>query len=337
MEDDEHGQVDLDQLERRLDSDVAVVALTHIPTGGGVRRPGGRRSALAPSAGVPFLLDACQSVGQLDVDVATLGCDLLAATGRKFLRGPRGTGFLYASRAITDSLVPPVLGLGAAPWTSPTTYEVVPGALRFETWERSIADNLGLGAAVDYALSFGLPAIEERVTGLAARLREDLSQTLGVTVRDKGVRKSGIVTFTVDGMRADEVRARVAAAGVNVSVTRISSAQLDFGARRLTEVVRASPHYYTSDGELDRLLGAALTGQCSVRGIGYQVSPTGSPARFQVHDTVGVMRRYHPGPTMPVRSSPDAQGPERCSGWAGPRRWPAARAAGTTGTRAPRR
>ncbi|WP_421735252.1 aminotransferase class V-fold PLP-dependent enzyme [Cellulomonas sp.] len=256
IEDDEHGQVDLDQLERRLDDDVALVALTHIPTGGGVVNPAEAVGALTRNAGVPFLLDACQSVGQLDVDVTAIGCDLLAATGRKFLRGPRGTGFLYASRAITERLVPPVLGLGAATWTSPTTWEVVPGALRFETWERSIADNLGLGAAADYALAVGLPAIEERVIALADRLREALAQTLGVTVRDKGVRRSGIVTFTVDGMRADDVRARVAAAGVNVSVTRISSAQLDYGVRGLTEVVRASPHYYTSDDELDRLLAA---------------------------------------------------------------------------------
>jgi selenocysteine lyase/cysteine desulfurase len=253
---DRHGQLDVDALERMLDERVRLIAVTHVPTNGGLVNPAAAIGRLARAHGIPFLLDACQSVGQLHVDVETLGCDLLAATGRKFLRGPRGTGFLYASRAITDSLVPPVLGLGAATWTSPSTYQVVPGALRFETWERSIADNLGLGAAVDYALSFGLPAIEERVTGLAARLREDLSQTLGVTVRDKGVRKSGIVTFTVDGLRADEVRARVAAAGVNVSVTRVSSAQLDFGARGLTEVVRASPHYYTSDEELDRLLAA---------------------------------------------------------------------------------
>jgi len=256
IEDDEHGQVDLDRLERRLDDDVALVALTHVPTGGGVVNPAGEVGALTRKAGVPFLLDACQSVGQLDVDVEELGCDLLAATGRKFLRGPRGTGFLYASRGIVDRLVPPVLGLGAARWTSATTYEVVPGALRFETWERSIADNLGLGAAADYALGIGLPAIEQRVTALAARLRDDLAQVPRVTVRDKGVRRSGIVTFTVEGRSADDVRAQVAAAGVNVSVTRVSSAQLDFGARGLTEVVRASPHYYTSDDELDRLLAA---------------------------------------------------------------------------------
>ncbi|WP_028045467.1 aminotransferase class V-fold PLP-dependent enzyme [Cellulomonas sp. URHE0023] len=254
IEDDEHGQIDLDAFEDALDDDVALVALTHVPTGSGVVNPAAEVGALTRQTDAVYLLDACQSVGQLDLDVTAIGCDLLAATGRKFLRGPRGTGFLYASRAVTERLVPPVLGLGAAVWTSPTTYAPVPSALRFETWERSIADVLGLGAAADYALSVGMSAIEERVTTLAARLRSDLAAIPGVTVRDKGLRRSGIVTFTVDGRAADEVRAAGARAGVNVSVTRVSSAQLDFGARGLTEVVRASPHYYTSDDELDRLL-----------------------------------------------------------------------------------
>ena len=133
---------------------------------------------------------------------------------------------------------------------------MVPGALRFGTWERSIADNLGLGAAVEYALSFGLPAIEERVTGLAARLREDLSQTLGVTVRDKGVRKSGIVTFTVDGMRARRGPRPGGRRGRQrqrhphlVGPARLRRPRPDGGRPRV-------PHYYTSDDELDRLLAA---------------------------------------------------------------------------------
>lgn len=255
VEDDEHGQVDLEALEKTLRTgDVALVALTHVPTGGGVVNPAAEVGALTRDAGAIYLLDACQSVGQLDLDVTALGCDLLAGTGRKFVRGPRGTGFLYASRAITERLVPPVLGLGAALWTSATTYEPVPTALRFETWERSVADLLGLGAAADYALGVGLPAIEQRVTALGETLRAELALVPGVTVRDKGLRRSGIVTFTVDGERADDVRAAAAADGVNVSVTRVSSAQLDFGARGLTEVVRASPHYYTSEAELERLL-----------------------------------------------------------------------------------
>jgi selenocysteine lyase/cysteine desulfurase len=260
IEDDEHGQVDLDALAARLDDDVALVALTHVATGGGLVNPAAAVGRLTRAAGVPFLLDACQSVGQLHVDVEELGCDLLAATGRKFLRAPRGTGFLYASRAITPRLVPPVLGLGAAVWTSPTTYEPVPDARRFETHERSVANLLGLGAAADYALGWGTRTTGERVVGLGERLRGMLAEVPGVTVRDKGVDRCAIVTFTVDGFSALEVRDTLRAAGVNVSVTRSSSSQLDLAARGLTEVVRASPHYYTSDDELERAVAALPRG-----------------------------------------------------------------------------
>ncbi|MEN0129079.1 MAG: aminotransferase class V-fold PLP-dependent enzyme [Brevundimonas sp.] len=256
IDDDEDGQVDLDALERALDDDVALVALTHVPTGGGVVNPAAEVGRLTRAAGVLYLLDACQSVGQLHVDVRELGCDLLAATGRKFLRAPRGTGFLYASRDVTPGLVPPVLGLGAAAWTSPTTYEPAPDARRFESHERSMANVLGLGAAVDHALGWGTRAIEERVVGLAARLRDALEAAPGVVVRDRGLRRCGIVTFTVDGVPALEVRDALRAAGVNVSVTRSSSSQYDLAHRGLSEVVRASPHYYNTDDELAAAVAA---------------------------------------------------------------------------------
>ncbi|WP_456819885.1 aminotransferase class V-fold PLP-dependent enzyme [Cellulomonas sp. URHB0016] len=256
VDDDEHGQVDVDALAARLDDDVALVALTHVATGGGLVNPVAAVGRLTRAAGVPFLLDACQSVGQLHVDVEEIGCDLLAATGRKFLRAPRGTGFLYASRAVTPRLVPPVLGLGAATWTSATTYEPAPDARRFETWERSVANVLGLGAAAEYALGWGTRTIEEQARAVSGRLRGLLADVPGVTLRDKGVDRCAIVTFTVDGVPAADVRDALHAAGVNVSITRSSSSQLDLASRGLTEVVRASPHYYTSDDELERAVGA---------------------------------------------------------------------------------
>ena len=256
IEDDEQGQVDVDALAARLDDDVALVALTHVATGGGLVNPAAAVGRLTRAAGVPYLLDACQSVGQLHVDVDELGCDLLAATGRKFLRGPRGTGFLYASRAITPRLVPPVLGLDAATWTSPTTWEPAPDARRFETWERNVAGLLGLGAAADYALAWGTRAIEASVVERGERLRGMLGDVPGVTVRDKGVERCAIVTFTVDGVPAAVVRDALRASGVNVSVTRSTSSQHDLAARGLTQVVRASPHYYTSDDELERAVAA---------------------------------------------------------------------------------
>ncbi len=259
VDDDESGQVSVSDLRRRLgdgNGTVKLVAITHVPTQGGLVNPAEEIGAATQEAGVPFLLDACQSVGQLPVDVGAIGCDILTATGRKFLRGPRGTGFLYVRRELIDQLEPPFLDLHAATWTAPDRYEVRPDARRFENWETNYAAKIGLGVAVDYALSWGLEPIQARVTALAERLRQQLTAVDGVTVHDQGVRRCGIVTFTVDGVAAEDVQRRLAAQGVNVSVSLVEYARLDLQHRGLPDLVRASVHYYNTDDELDRLISA---------------------------------------------------------------------------------
>ncbi|MEU7089373.1 aminotransferase class V-fold PLP-dependent enzyme [Streptomyces achromogenes] len=256
VDDDEHGQLSVADLQRRLDADVKLVAVTHVPTQSGLVNPAAEIGRLTRAAGVPFLLDACQSVGQLPVDVREIGCDMLSATGRKFLRGPRGTGFLYVSERLIEKLEPPFLDLHAATWTGADTYEIRSDARRFEAWETNYAAKIGLGVAVDYALGWGIEAIETRVTALAARLRHRLAQTPRVTVQDRGRRLCGIVTFTVDGVPATEVRQQLTAAGINTSVSAIASARYDLGARGLPEVVRASVHYYNTDEDIERLCRA---------------------------------------------------------------------------------
>ena len=257
VDDDEHGQLCIADLRRRLNSrSVKLVAITHVPTQGGLVNPAEEVGTVAREAAVPFLLDACQSVGQLPVDVSRIGCDLLSATGRKFLRGPRGTGFLYVRRSFLDHLEPPFLDLHAATWTAPQRYEIRPDARRFESWETNYAAKIGLGVAADYALSWGLDAIESRITLLAEGLRDRLRAVDGVRVHDQGRRRCGIVTFTVDGVAADQVRRRLAELGVNTSVSYAGSARFDLPRRGLAELVRASVHYYNTEEELDRLVDA---------------------------------------------------------------------------------
>ncbi|WP_191246918.1 aminotransferase class V-fold PLP-dependent enzyme [Amycolatopsis deserti] len=253
VEDDESGQLDIADLERRLDDKVKLIAITHVPTQGGLINPAEEVGAIAERAGIPFLLDACQSAGQLDLDVRRLRCDALSATGRKYVRGPRGTGFLYTHPRLRERLQPAMLDLYSATWTAPTEFEIALDGTRFETWERNYGLVLGLGAAVDYAQRTGLQAIEERVTALAARLRADLEQIPGVTVHDQGKRKSGIVTFSVAGIDAADVRERLAAAKINTSITRPTSYQFDQEVRRLPGMVRASVHYYNTEDELRAL------------------------------------------------------------------------------------
>ncbi|GAA1199979.1 aminotransferase class V-fold PLP-dependent enzyme [Pseudonocardia alaniniphila] len=259
VDDDEHGQLSVTDLCRRLQDGagrVGLIAMTHVPTHGGLVNPAEEVGAVAREAGVPFLLDACQSVGQLQVDVERIGCDMLSATGRKFLRGPRGTGFLYVRRSLLERLEPPFLDLHAATLTAPDRYEMRPDARRFENWESDVAARIGLGVAVDYALEWGLAAIEARVTVLAETLRERLQAVSGVRVHDQGLRRCGIVTFTVDGVSCEEVQRTLRERGVRTTISRARSAQLDMPRRGLAEVVRASVHYYNTEDELDRLVDA---------------------------------------------------------------------------------
>ncbi len=250
---DEHGQLDVAALARLVDERVKLVAVSHVPTNGGLVQPVAAVGAACREAGVPFLLDACQSVGQLPVDVAEIGCDFLTGTSRKYLRGPRGQGFLYVRGELIESLEPPFVDLHAATWVAPDRYRLAPDASRFENWETNVAAKLGLGAAVDYALGWGLDAIAHWVATLAGMLRERLAAIPGVTVYDAGEHRCGIVTFAA-GRRpgAAEIKAALAEDAVNVGLSGRASTLLDAEARDLPALVRASVHYYNTEAEVGR-------------------------------------------------------------------------------------
>jgi selenocysteine lyase/cysteine desulfurase len=254
--DDESGQLSVDALRAMIDDRVRLVAISWIPTQSGLVNPAAAVGVVTRDANVPYLLDACQAAGQLPIDVERLGCDFLSATGRKYLRAPRGTGFLYVRQARLAQLEPPFLDVHAARWASDNTIVLRDDARRFESWERSVANQLGLGAAVDYALALGLDAISARVTELAARLREQLGSVPGLTLRDLGTEQCGIVTFTVDGIDPHDLAARLRADAINISVSTIDFARFDFESRGLDAVARASVHYYNTDDELDRFVAA---------------------------------------------------------------------------------
>ncbi|WP_119420450.1 aminotransferase class V-fold PLP-dependent enzyme [Desertibaculum subflavum] len=253
---DNGGALDPHALERMIDGRVKLIAITHIPTNGGLVNPAEAVGRIARAHGIPYLLDACQSVGQMPVDVEALGCDMLSATGRKFLRGPRGTGFLYVRRGLIGRLEPPFIDLHSADWTGADTYEFRADARRFENWECFVAGKIGLGAAADYAMSLGLDAIRERAWSLADRLRTGLAAIPGTRLRDLGDMRSAIVSFTIDRIDPAAVKQRLAQQTINVTVSGLTSTRLDMAARQLQSVVRASPHYYNSEEEIDRALEA---------------------------------------------------------------------------------
>jgi cysteine desulfurase / selenocysteine lyase len=226
--DDEHGQIDVAALERMIDPRVKLVSLVHVPMTTGLVNPAAAVGRVTRAAGVPLLLDATQSIGQMPIDVNEIGCDILSTTGRKFLRAPRGTGFLYVRRDLIEQLEPPFLDLHSAEWQADGSYRIRDDARRFENWETYYAGKIGLGVAADYALELGLDAIWARLQELAQRLR----------------------------VTAPEVQRALAAERINVNVQVKQHAWLDLGERGLDEVVRSSVHYYNTDEEIARLVDA---------------------------------------------------------------------------------
>jgi cysteine desulfurase/selenocysteine lyase len=262
------GEISLTALEaaiRRHGEQVKLIALTHVPTNGGLVQPAAAVGRIARANHIPFLLDACQSAGQMPLDVEQLGCDMLAATGRKYLRGPRGTGFLYVRQSLLErmgleQLEPTPLDMRSAEWTGRDQYKLRNDARRFEIWESSIACRLGLGVAVEYARTIGLENIAQRIAMLAEQLRDQLEGVPGVTVQDMpgsgSQPRCGIVTFTHERHSAATVFERMREQGINVRVTGIGSTRIDMEQRGLTEMVRASVHYYNTEEEISRFVQA---------------------------------------------------------------------------------
>ncbi len=253
---DESGALDPEALEAMIDERVGLIAVTWIPTNGGLVNPAAKIGEIAKRHEIPYLLDACQAVGQMPVDVGSLGCDFLSATGRKFLRGPRGTGFLYVRKQLIESIEPAMIDLFAAEWVERDRYRLRGDARRFETWENPYALRLGLGEAVRYARSLGIPAIRKRAWGLAGQLRDELGQIPRVALHDAGREQCAIVGFSIDGADPDAVVAALRSDGINISVSSRMGTRLDAEARQLPTLLRASPHYYNTEDEIERFTQA---------------------------------------------------------------------------------
>ncbi|MBL7809002.1 MAG: aminotransferase class V-fold PLP-dependent enzyme [Saprospiraceae bacterium] len=250
------GGVDPEDFERLLKKHrPKLAAVTHVPTNSGLVQPVAQIGRMCGEQGVWYLVDACQSAGQMPLDVNQIGCDFLTATLRKYLRGPRGAGFLYVSDRMLESGLELLLpDMRAADWVGANEYQTQPTARRFEYWEIAYALMLGSKVAVDYALQTGLENIHQRVNHLAGYTRSRLAELPGVQVLDQGAELCGIVTAHAPHWEPQALMNKLHAQGINARISTRVAAQIDFSRKGVDWALRVSPHYFNTEEEVERLV-----------------------------------------------------------------------------------
>ncbi len=251
-----------------------LVCVTHVPTNSGLVQDVGAVGAVCRDYGVLYLVDACQSVGQMPVDVRELQCDFLSATARKYLRGPRGAGFLYVSdRVLKGDLEPLFIDLRGAEWIAENQYRSVRDAKRFENWEFAWALVLGTGEAARYATAVGPEKIRDRVRALAVRLREALGTIARVRVLDRGAELCGIVSIAIDGADPADLVAALRDRRINTYAHKRAHAVIDCDDKGVKASLRLSPHYYNTEEEIDHTVSVI---QELLQGVPFRQMAAGS-------------------------------------------------------------
>ena len=250
---DQNGTLDTNALEAMVDERVGLIAISWIPTNGGLVNPAEGVGKVAKKYNIPYLLDACQAAGQMQIDVNKIQCDFLSATGRKFLRGPRGTGFLYINEKWLGTIEPVMIDHFGAPWVKKNVYELREDARRFETWENSYALRAGLGEAIKYAEEIGIDLIHERVQLLAKFNRDLLSEIKNIQLRDIGTEQCGIISFSIDEKNdPKEIVDQMSEAGFAIGLVGPESTLIDSERRKLPTLLRMAPHYYNTEDEIEK-------------------------------------------------------------------------------------
>ncbi|HVI44170.1 MAG TPA: aminotransferase class V-fold PLP-dependent enzyme [Chitinophaga sp.] len=253
---DEDGNFSLPALEAAITPRTRMIAVTHIASGTGGMLPVAEIGEVAAKHNILYLVDACQSAGHVPLDVKAIHCDMLAATGRKYLRAPRGTGFLYVKKEILNQLEPLMMDGHSTVAISPDSYTMRDDARRFELYEKNRALVIGLGKAIEYALHVDVARIWQRIQLLSAQLREKLGTIPGVTIQDRGLLRSGIVTFSIKGIDSGSVKSRLLEKHINVSMAMPRATVIYMNKHHITDVVRASVHYYNTEEEISILCAA---------------------------------------------------------------------------------
>lgn len=252
------GGVDVKDMKRLMDiHHPKLVSLTHVPTNTGLVQPIEEVGKLCRERNLLYLVDACQSVGQLPIDVKNIHCDFLSATFRKFLRGPRGAGFLFVSdNVLKQNLEPMFIDMRGAHWMEVNHYVPQADASRFEDWEFPYALLMGSKVGVDYALSIGIENIENRNKMLRTIIREGIAAIPTLRLLDKGKRLSSIVTLQIPKWKPVEFMEALRKRNINTSISYREYGLIDFTNKGVDWALRISPHYFNTEEEIGLLMNA---------------------------------------------------------------------------------
>lgn len=251
------GGVDVESMRALMDAHKPrLVSLTHVPTNSGLVQPIEEVGKLCRERNILYLVDGCQSTGQIPVDMAKIGCDFFSGTFRKFLRGPRGAGFLFISdNIINQDIWPMYVDMRGANWTDANEFSLRKDGGRFEDWEFPYGLLLGCREAARYALKVGVTEIEKRNASLCKLVKQGLND-LGLRVLDKGKRQGSIITVNLPGKKPEDVLENLRAKNINTSISYRGFAVIDYDAKGVTWGLRISPHYYNSEEEVALLIRA---------------------------------------------------------------------------------
>ncbi|MBL7876461.1 MAG: aminotransferase class V-fold PLP-dependent enzyme [Cyclobacteriaceae bacterium] len=252
------GGVDVADMKKLIDAHhPKLVSLTHVPSNSGMIQPVEEVGKLCKERDLYYLVDGCQSVGQIPVNVQKIHCDFLSGTLRKFLRGPRGAGFLYVSDKIIDQKLEPLfIDMRGADWISENEYTPRMDARRFEDWELPYSLLLGSKAAIAYANNIGLEEIQIRNKHLCEMVRQGVSENPNLRLLDIGANQSSIITLALANQKATDVLQSLRSKNINTSVAHRSFALIDFDVKQVDWALRISPHYYNTETEVETLLSA---------------------------------------------------------------------------------
>lgn len=258
--DNEFGEIDVDGLDAQIEDlkaagkNIVLIAISHMPSNNGLVQPAEAIGKIANKHNITYLLDACQSIGQYPVNVKKIGCDFLTTTSRKFLRGPRGNGFLYASSKQLETIVPNTLDFFGAELDGADKYTLRKDARRFEDWENAYALRAGLHAACDYALELGMHRIWKRSQIVSAKLRKAIAEIPQIHIADLGNVKSSIITCYHETKSSKDICAFLEEENILITLAGDHSAPWDGEKRKLPERLRFSPHYYNDENDMDKLI-----------------------------------------------------------------------------------